>query len=219
MSLNDSSAKSSRLNPAGLRALLRQSTQAGHERLNRHVLLSGLLQPDYSLTNYRLLLLTFYQLYQSLERGLTDFATGPAAGFDYATRVKLPWLQADLHHFRIDPERLQPALAPVCVPTIASVGDFVGTLYVIEGSTLGGQMIAKCVRQNLGLSPSSGVRFYFGYGEATASMWQDFIDFAESIVDDSAQVAAAQIAAASVFELFLQQLDLAVSNEHGLPQA
>lgn len=217
MSLYQSSAKPSGPHSGGLRALLRQATQAEHERLNRHVLLSGLLQPDYSLANYRLLLLTFYHLYQTLEQGLTDFANRPAASFAYAPRVKLPWLQADLQHFQLDPEPLQAALAPVCVPTIASLGDFIGVLYVIEGSTLGGQMIAKCIRQNLGLSPSNGLRFYCGYGEATARMWQGFIDFAESIADDCAQVAEAQVAATRVFELFLQQLDLALGNQFGLP--
>lgn len=213
MRLDPRSAPPSQQRHADLRALLRSSTQARHDRLNQHVLLSGLLQPGYSLANYRRLLLTLNRLYSGLEPELTAFANGSAVVFDFAPRVKLPWLQADLRHFRVDPALFESALAPLCTPTIASIGEFVGTLYVIEGSTLGGQMIAKCIRQHLGLTPSGGARFYYGYGEATASMWQGFIEFAESIVEDPAQVAAAEIASGSVFELFQQQLDLALLGE------
>ncbi|WP_157199569.1 GAF domain-containing protein [Methylomonas koyamae] len=175
-----------------LRTLLREATQAQHERLNRHALLAGLPQPGYTLANYRLLLQTFYRLYRGLEQRLAEFAAGPVAGFDYAARAKLPWLEADLRHFGIDPAGLESAAAPVSVPAISGLGDYVGVLYVIEGSTLGGQMIAKCLRQHLGLTPSGGARFYSGYGEAGASMWRGYLAFAESVAADAEQAGAAR---------------------------
>lgn len=193
-----------------LRALLRAGTQAQHERLNRHALLAGLSQPGYALANYRLLLQTFYRIYRGLEQRLAEFAAGPVAGFDYAARAKLPWLQADLRHFGIDPTALESAAAPVSVPAISGVGEYVGVLYVIEGSTLGGQMIAKCLRQNLDLTPSGGARFYSGYGEAGASMWRGYLAFAESVAADAEQAGAARLAANRTFALIESELDRAV---------
>lgn len=194
----------------GVRALLRNATHPRHERLNRHALLAGLLQPGYPLPNYRLLLQALYRLYGALERRLAEFSDGPSAGFDYSARIKLPWLQADLRHFQIDHASLKTATSRLSVPVIASVGDYVGTLYVVEGSTLGGQWIAKCLHQHMGLTPSAGARFYSGYGEASAMMWRDYIAFADSIAADDEQINAAQLAANRTFELFENELDRTV---------
>lgn len=193
-----------------LRALLRNATQAQHERLNRHALLTGLLQPGYSLADYRLLLQTLYRLYSALEPRLAEFAAGRVAGFDYAARAKLAWLQADLDYFGIDPAALEASEPPLAVPAIASLGDYVGVLYVVEGSTLGGQLISKRLQQYLGLTPNGGARFYAGYGEASAVRWRDYLAFAESVAADAEQSKAAEMAANRTFALFEAELDRAV---------
>jgi heme oxygenase len=51
---------------------------------------------------------------------------------------------------------------------------FLGAMYVIEGSTLGGQYIARHVEQTLGFEPGHGDSYFRGYGDQTGSMWRDF---------------------------------------------
>jgi heme oxygenase len=51
---------------------------------------------------------------------------------------------------------------------------FLGAMYVIEGSTLGGQYIARHVEDTLGFAPGHGDSYFRGYGDQTGSMWRDF---------------------------------------------
>jgi len=48
----------------------------------------------------------------------------------------------------------------------------IGALYVMEGSTLGGQAISKMIAKQL--SSDTGMRFFNGYGLQTATMWESF---------------------------------------------
>jgi heme oxygenase len=47
----------------------------------------------------------------------------------------------------------------------------------LEGSTLGGQVIAKLLRQSSLINPP--LTFFAGYGDQTDQMWNEFIRFAE----------------------------------------
>ena len=48
-----------------------------------------------------------------------------------------------------------------------------GSLYVLEGSTLGGQVISKALR-NAAWAPAGGLGYFNPYGRSTAAMWADF---------------------------------------------
>ena len=92
-------------------------------------------------------------------------------------------------------------------PDIKNQGDLVGMLYVIEGSTLGGQLISKHLTKNLGITPETGGRFFGGYGENTSVLWLDFLNFAAKIDHDDTQCLSAKNMACETFGLFLQTLD------------
>ncbi len=70
----------------------------------------------------------------------------------------------------------RPELLPLCAQ-IASIGSsesVFGSLYVVEGATLGGQYISRHVQQVLNVTPESGGHFFRGYGQRTGEMWQTF---------------------------------------------
>jgi heme oxygenase len=71
-----------------------------------------------------------------------------------------------------------PAL-PACLPE-ASVPAAFGSLYVIEGSALGGQVIAARLKRELGLEPGRGASYFHGHGERTGAMWREFRQLAEA---------------------------------------
>lgn len=87
---------------------------------------------------------------------------------DMPERAKLPLLDADLAAVDV------PAVTtPLTSPTL-DIPAALGALYVLEGSTLGGRVIERHVRQTLDISPESGGSFFHGYGEGTGPMWQAF---------------------------------------------
>lgn len=91
-----------------------------------------------------------------------------------AGREKSSWLAADLAFFGYsDADR---AALPVCtcLPTTGSRAQLLGACYVLEGSTLGGQFIARHLEQTLGLSDGKGYRYFRGYGPETGAKWQAF---------------------------------------------
>ena len=161
-----------------LRTLLRDATHPHHVQLNRHLLLAGLIQPNYPLNHYHTLLGTYYQLYALLEERINLFLKCHPEAFVYDERCKLPWLINDLAFFQIDPLALPP-LSPSATDflTIETVGQLVGVLYVVEGSTLGGQMISQLLAKNLGFTRDTGSCFFTGYDENTQPFWQRLLLF------------------------------------------
>ena len=55
----------------------------------------------------------------------------------------------------------------------ASRALFLGALYVMEGSTLGGRFLARHVEKVLGLEPGRGDAYFQGHGERTAGLWKE----------------------------------------------
>jgi heme oxygenase len=85
----------------------------------------------------------------------------------------------------------------------------IGTLYVIEGATLGGEVISRCLKSHLELGPDSGGRFFHGYGDAvvTRHNWQTFRSFANAIDTNEKLQTSAKLAAVHIFEVIENQLD------------
>jgi len=74
-----------------------------------------------------------------------------------------------------------------------------GYLYVMEGSTLGGQLISRHFRQTLGIELATGGAYFHGYGEQTGARWKEtvqFLDAAPVVASNDPQVQAAFVDAA-----------------------
>lgn len=56
----------------------------------------------------------------------------------------------------------------------ATPAAFMGRMYVVEGSTLGGQHIAAHVAKRFGFEHGKGNAYFTGYGPRTGSMWNQF---------------------------------------------
>lgn len=89
-------------------------------------------------------------------------------------REKTGWLEADLRHFGHDTESLARLPRCVALPPGDSRAEILGVAYVLEGSTLGGQMISRHLEEKLGLSGGEGYRYFQSYGRNVGPMWQAF---------------------------------------------
>ncbi len=120
-----------------------------------------------TLTAYGRWLGQLLSLYQPLEDALATLPI-PAA-FALPDRRKAPHLHADLRQLGFL-ERPAPLIMPSPFPLPAAFG----TLYVLEGATLGGQIISRHLHRHLHVGPENGGRFYHGYGADTGAMWRAF---------------------------------------------
>jgi heme oxygenase (biliverdin-IX-beta and delta-forming) len=181
-----------------VRQHLRQATHAAHVRLNHHPMLAGLTRAGFLLPQYRTILSAYRHFYAAVEPAILALLSQASdhEGFSYADRSKLPWLIADILALGDTPPSLASGRA-IGVPTDAA--ELVGTLYAIEGSTLGGQVISRHLANNLGLTPERGARFFNGYGADTEKRWADFCLYAERLVDDPMQFQRAGVAALQAF--------------------
>jgi heme oxygenase (biliverdin-IX-beta and delta-forming) len=57
-----------------------------------------------------------------------------------------------------------------------------GCLYVLEGSTLGSQIISRRLRDKLQLDERTGASFFNAYGRSTGARWMEFKGFVSASV-------------------------------------
>jgi heme oxygenase len=57
---------------------------------------------------------------------------------------------------------------------IRTVPASLGCMYVLEGSTLGSQILSRSFKERFGIADHNGGAFFYGYGELTVSMWRRF---------------------------------------------
>lgn len=174
---------------------LRQATQAAHRRLDQHPLLASLLAANIDQRGYGNALAALHGVFSAAEQLLARQETS-----DFPLHPRTPALEADL----ADLGRLPPAFTGT-LPTAEIAGARIGLLYVLEGSALGGQMLARHLRAALG--PACPLRFFAGQGATqAASRWAAFWAHAGKHCDPTA-FPAAEAAATAMFSVFSQHLD------------
>ena len=135
----------------------------------------------------------FYGVYKPVEGRLPNGCDPIKPWIAVKQRHKTPHLDANLTalgHQAID--RL-----PLCtnVQSLISAAECFGCLYVLEGATLGGQIILGHAASRFGYGAQDGAAFFHGYGSETGAMWRTFghslTAFAANSATDDEIVAAA----------------------------
>jgi heme oxygenase len=156
-----------------LRDLLRSETQKHHERIERSL---GIPESIQTKNEYVRLIQRFYDFYVGVEQQQLRFVDELGAlGLDLRVRMKSRLLLDDLAAFGGERESTVEHSICLRLPRILSLSEMFGSLYVLEGSTLGGQVISRHFRETLKITPDKGGSFFFGYGAETGKMWQHFL--------------------------------------------
>lgn len=127
--------------------------------------------------SYRKLLAGFYGWWKPWEYRVEASKESIPAEF-WEPRAKCGLLEADLRFLgmtEIDIERLPEAV----VPELEGKEAVLGSMYVTEGSTLGGQIISRMIEEKLGFSGGEGYSFYQSYGAQVGPMWRRFGEYFE----------------------------------------
>ena len=150
---------------------LKEATGSRHAALESRL---PLLDAGMSRASYLQFLQLFWGYYAPLETQLLALPYWNSMNFDYAERHKTPRLMQDLRALGETPEAIEGLARCQRLPALASQGQLLGCLYVIEGATLGGQIITRHLEANLELTPLTGAAFFDGYGARTGGQWKAF---------------------------------------------
>ncbi|OWK38693.1 biliverdin-producing heme oxygenase [Fimbriiglobus ruber] len=172
-------------------ARLKQETQPQHEAVERRL---GLFDHPPTRDSYRTLLRRFYGFHEPVEARIGGLADWSQLGFDFDRRRKAALLEQDLQ--ALGDTRATLDALPRCpdLPDLSSVPRALGCLYVLEGSTLGGQYITR----HLGKLPGGPfpTAFFASYGDEVGAMWKAFGAFltaySQARADDDVIVASAR---------------------------
>jgi heme oxygenase len=201
------------LTPAHL--VLREATRDAHEAAEATAGMRLLLAGELGETGYAALLRAQLSLFRKWEAARSNWLAG-LTEWRYTSRATL--IEADLRESRFsgdapcgsrfsgdafgDDPRYESA-TPIADKSAPTEGNaYWGELYVIEGSALGGRVIARRLRE---LYPQLSHTFY-AVGENAPSNWRRFQSLLDHALPDAASQQAAVEAARRMFAQFQQTL-------------
>jgi heme oxygenase len=149
---------------------LRAATWPSHQRLEKRVDVKARFS---SLGAYRPHLEQMWGFCAALESQLDEHLFAGALD-DLESRRKLPLLTRDLIALGADSRSVEALPRCRSVPECLDTAAALGSLYVIEGATLGGRTLLPQVESRLGLTAEHGASFLASYGENVTAMWRRF---------------------------------------------
>lgn len=174
---------------------LRSATREHHERVDRLMDLQRLHDPAH-----------YARVLQVLAAFLAGWEPVIASALParwqawLQARSRRAFLQRDLQVLHI----ADPAPARVAVP--ATHAGAWGSIYVMEGSALGGQFIARALARS-GRDAQRGAAYFHGWGDATGAMWREVRGLLASELDTPPAVAQACEAARQTFDTLARFLE------------
>jgi heme oxygenase len=166
-----------------IRAALKRATQAHHDALEHRM--APLLGPI-SFDDYGSLLKRLLGFYGPLEERILALSVCQAIPLDVGRRAKAHLLARDLRFLGSGEAELTALSVCEDLPDVSGISRAFGCLYVLEGATLGGQVIAEHLRQHLGLNEEGGCDFFASYGNEVGMMWRAFLSALDSYCRDGA---------------------------------
>jgi len=184
---------------SSLFARLKSGTEQQHRELET---LIDPMKNFCSLDAYKTHLLKTWAFYRPLEAELAalDWST---TGTEFESRRKTALIEDDLRILGF-PHPAEKDNKMVLGRT--NLNFAVGCLYVMEGATLGGQVISRHLAK-LGIGPGNGGLFFNGYGEKTGAMWKSFQVSATHYCVVEGQIAEAVEGARWTFEKFRDSMN------------
>lgn len=184
---------------ASVAAALKQETSVAHQRAEQalHPLLSSIR----SAQDYARMLRMFYGFFFPLQQSIAHHVTEDALE-DVRERRSADLILDDLRALNIS---LQSTDLCTLLPRIDTLPSAMGALYVMEGSTLGGRMIANMLLRNPDFPvPDGALHFFRGYGEDTGLKWKTFLQAINLFDEDTEAIVRAANETFSTFSNWIK---------------
>lgn len=186
---------------------LKSESASHHDQVEANPYAKAIMAGTIDLNGYKTYLELFYGYIAPLERLAYGSEALEKSGYDLEVRRKTPMLERDLDELGVGQQERESL--PLCseLPDLSTPEKLLGCFYVIEGSTMGGQMITKKLSQSLGLKPAEGLAYFYSYGPDARIRWGEFRErLLEAGQSEAAQDEIVQ-SAIRTFELLEQWLD------------
>jgi heme oxygenase (biliverdin-IX-beta and delta-forming) len=152
---------------------LRAKTAGSHQLIEQNIASQQLMSPGVTLLQYGHYLKNLYSFVHVFEKMVFPLLNHyPLLQLD--NRKKGHLLQADLAVLN-DTAELHLLSDELFTTHYHSVPAALGGMYVLEGSTLGGQIINRHLLNTLGNAVEGSTTYFTAYAGQTGSMWKNFL--------------------------------------------
>lgn len=181
---------------AGAAVALRTATHSAHRAVESLPLMRALMSADIDPSTYTDVLRRQWRVHAGWEQANADWLRAQA----WAYRPRTPALRADLDWLQAG----APDGAPMPAPRVVDDASGWGMLYVVEGSALGGQVIARHLRRTR--PELAGALRHFGAATPPGQEWPRFQALLERHLRDTTALARAIDGARALFAHFHHHL-------------
>ncbi|MBW8360477.1 MAG: biliverdin-producing heme oxygenase [Weeksellaceae bacterium] len=156
--------------------ILKENTKHLHDQTEARFNSQRIFEGTFTREDYENLLQYNYLFLLNFEKPVFDLISEDSSQkMNLDKRVKLPLVTQDVQFMNIERSKA------IAVPQIKNEAEALGILYVMEGSTLGGNMIAKQLSKHPDFKEVS-FGYFRCYGENTGSFWKNFKSVLDEVV-------------------------------------
>lgn len=157
--------------------MLKMKTARDHKEIEGAF---SVMHENFTLVDYKNLLTKLYGFYYGIEKLMMESNLDRIIDLDYSKRSKIGLLKSDLEFFGYCADEISEIRKFIPWSLSFAEGQVLGVLYVLEGSTLGGQIITRHLREKFEFQDNNGLSFFNCYGSLTGKMWKEF----QAVLDD-----------------------------------
>jgi heme oxygenase len=191
------------------RESLRRLTEIDHQRLHKVSAFADLVAGVLTLDDYKNLLLRLLCLHEAFEERLRPFQAHALFGWASAVpeEARSARLRRDLAALCV-PDAVVGAAPRVALQPMAQAESALGCAWVIEGSALGGRMMAKLLAEQLGITASNGGAFFSPQG-GQAARWSGCCDAVQACGREPEGRTRLQMGAYATMQVFAAWMEAA----------
>jgi heme oxygenase len=176
-------------------AELKTQTRPQHDSVEGNRFGKAMMDGTLQESDYGLFLQKFYGFHVPLERTLARFAWSDV-GIDFDKRRKVELLKKDLRALGMTDDEIAALPEAPMLPSMTTMEEAIGVMYVMEGSTLGGQLQARQVQKMFGRDAESGAAYFSSYGANVGMMWKMYCEAIVMVAADNVEKEKVIIASA-----------------------
>lgn len=153
---------------------------ASHVAIEANPLLSLLTSDALTEDTYKTILKRYYGFFRPLENALRASEFAASVVPDLPAHFKSSELTEDLLGFGFTGQEIEQLQFCSSLPPMTTRALLLGVMYVMEGSALGGLMIAKHLAARSFYTPARG-SFFHSDPKGVSSRWKDFLLLLETV--------------------------------------
>ena len=157
-----------------LQEILKQATNRQHDHLEQLMFVDKIMNGSLSVEEYKQILLTNYLVHARFEKNFHERLDSDLQQELHTNqRTKLAALEQDLIELNINQPKINSAKSSIQI--LQNNAAILGAMYVLEGATLGGNVIVKKLKINPNLQ-NLHLNFYYYqvYGADLIARWKSF---------------------------------------------